>query len=180
MRNLLPIDSLNAFEGLLELSPQKKTQETIDEVYDLLILAYTEGVKAVSEVFGIDIEPDLSQMDEAINKEYDGQTYADRIEHYADLGDIAGINLVADTNMHRVYNQAVLDAADSTGEPYTKTWITMDDEKVRSSHQYLEGMQVFAGEDFYTYTGAHAPFPGYFGTPQEDCNCRCTIDITPL
>ena len=28
-------------------------------------------------------------------------------------------------------------------------------------------------EDFVSPSGAHGPFPGQFGVPEEDINCRC-------
>ena len=59
----------------------------------------------------------------------------------------------------------------------TKHWVTMRDDKVRDTHDYLEGTEVPFNEDFYTYNGDHAPFPGMFGVPEEDVNCRCIVEL---
>lgn len=173
----LPIDEFNALKQHFETDKSTTKEQAIDEVLDLLILAYVYGTKAVNEMFGTDIEPDLDLMQKSIDKEYDGQGFADRIGIYFDENDMQGLALVADTNMHRIFNEAIINTADATGRPYIKRWRTMDDDKVRDTHGYLHGMEVAAGEEFYTYTGAHAYYPGGFGTPQEDCNCRCVVEI---
>ena len=59
----------------------------------------------------------------------------------------------------------------------TKTWKSMKDDKVRDTHDYLDGMTVGFDEDFYTYNGDHAKYPGLFGVPEEDVNCRCLVHL---
>lgn len=92
--------------------------------------------------------------------------------------EIGGVSLpdaiirIADTEMHRIANAAALETARRDGAR-TKTWVTMMDDRVRDSHDYLLGQTVDIDEDFYTWDGAHAPAPGMFGVPEEDCNCRC-------
>lgn len=94
--------------------------------------------------------------------------------------EIGGVSLpdaiirIADTEMHRIANQAALDTAKYAGAKY-KTWATMLDDKVRDTHDYLEGMTVGIDEDFYTYDGDHAPAPGLFELPENSINCRCEL-----
>lgn len=81
---------------------------------------------------------------------------------------------IAETESHRIANNAALDTAKYAGAT-KKTWATMLDDRVRESHDYLEGMTVDIDDEFYTWDGNHAPAPGMFGVPEEDCNCRCEL-----
>lgn len=49
------------------------------------------------------------------------------------------------------------------------------DEKVRDTHQYLEGMTVGIDEDFWTYDNDHASAPGMFEFAENNVNCRCEL-----
>ena len=53
----------------------------------------------------------------------------------------------------------------------------MLDDKVRDTHQYLEGIEVGLDDLFYSESGASAEYPGGFGDPEEDCNCRCYVTL---
>ena len=63
---------------------------------------------------------------------------------------------------------------------YTKTWITMKDERVRrtskADHVKMEGVTVNATDNFKLEPGVYAPCPGSSGTARNDCNCRCTLE----
>lgn len=63
---------------------------------------------------------------------------------------------------------------------YTKTWITMKDERVRKTskadHVKMEGVTVEATDNFKLEPGVYAPCPGSSGTARNDCNCRCTLE----
>jgi hypothetical protein len=67
-----------------------------------------------------------------------------------------------------------LDTAKYAGAK-SKTWVTMMDDRVRDTHDYLEGETVGIGEDFYTYDGDHASAPGLFELAENNVNCRCEL-----
>ena len=54
----------------------------------------------------------------------------------------------------------------------------MLDDRVRDPHAYMEGLTVGLDDMFYTYTGDGAMYPGGFGVPELDINCRCFITLT--
>ena len=62
---------------------------------------------------------------------------------------------------------------------FGKQWRTMEDERVRDTHVYLDGVKAASDERFYTYDGDSARFPGDFSKAQNNINCRCWIDIVP-
>lgn len=84
------------------------------------------------------------------------------------------ITRIAETEMHRIANTAALDTAKYAGAKY-KTWATMLDDKVRDTHDYLEGETVDIDDDFYTYDGDHASAPGLFELAENNVNCRCEL-----
>lgn len=115
------------------------------------------------------------RMSETVNKEIAGKTYADRVLEHAELGDAQAILRVAETDGNRVYNSGGLLGA--RGLATTKTWETMQDDRVRETHDYLQSMTVPIDEDFYTYDGDHAPCPGEFENPANSVGCRCWLSF---
>lgn len=184
MKNLMPFDELNTINEWLGEEPSaeptgrsKPQQQVDDELLDLFLLAYIYGYEAVNEKYGTDFKPDLEKLDAAVHHKIDGKDWEQRLDDiYTGNGTDSEIKRIAETEMHRIYNQAILDAGKRAGAK-TKTWETMLDDRVRDSHDYLQSMTVPFNEDFYTYDGAHAPGPGMFGIPEEDINCRCFLTL---
>ena len=103
----------------------------------------------------------------------------DRIREQLDEDSLDGILRIIDTEAHRDYNTAVVDAGVRSGEPsLKKQWNTMMDNRVRDEHQYLEGSVVGIDDYFYTYDGDYALAPGGFETPENNVNCRCWITLS--
>lgn len=84
---------------------------------------------------------------------------------------------IARTEGHRVQNEAKMDsyhAAKAKGADIVKQWDATLDSSTRETHRMLDGQVRELDEDF-TVMGASAPYPGGFGDPAEDCNCRCCM-----
>ena len=92
----------------------------------------------------------------------------------------AGMNnsiRIARTEGHRIQNTAAYNAqskAKSKGANVFKQWCATLDGRTRDTHRELDGKIVNVDEPF-RIGGKSAMFPGDFGDPSEDCNCRCTI-----
>lgn len=83
------------------------------------------------------------------------------------------------TESHRVLNEAKFETYkdyQKKGFKIKKQWISANDERTRSSHAQLDGQVVDIDEPF-KINGKEAMYPGDFGYPEEDINCRCTIKI---
>ena len=65
-------------------------------------------------------------------------------------------------------------AAKAKGADIVKQWDATLDGATRDTHRMLDGQVRELDEDF-TVLGASAPYPGGFGDPAEDCNCRCCM-----
>lgn len=185
MKCLLPFDELNALRAKLgtatdfngKVRYNYRREDILDDILDLLLLAYYNGTVAVNEQLNTDYKPDVRQAERSINKPIEGKTWKDRVEEYLDNeGTAEEIYRVAETESHRVYNESGYQTAISGGKASGKRWVTMNDEKVRNTHQYLENAFVPLDAKFYTYDGDSAYYPGGFALPENNINCRCLIE----
>lgn len=140
---------------------------------------------------------DVDDMNKSVFKDIAGKDWEQRVSEYydSDSGTVDDVIRVVDTDMNRIYNDSVLDvgekanagriewtnedvpAPDPNGK-VMKTWVTMADDRVRDTHQYLEGMSVPVNSRFFTYDNDSARYPGDFADPQNNCGCRCRISLS--
>jgi hypothetical protein len=175
----LPIDELNNLKAYLDLTFEKgeiTLSEVLDDVLDVLVLGWANGLEYASSVLG-STYLDYSDLQKALDLKIEDKTYKDRVrEHFEDL-DVDGIIRVADTESHRLYNEAVFESAKASGKNVYKTWETMMDDRVRETHSYIEGVSVPIDERFYTSDGDSALYPGNFELAQNNVNCRCYLTL---
>ena len=79
------------------------------------------------------------------------------------------------TEGHRIQQQSADDArnaAKGQGCQVVKQWDAVLDGNTRTDHRILDGQIREVGEPF-EINGKKAEYPGAFGRPEEDCNCRC-------
>ena len=167
-------------------SEEKRPQEDediIDELLDLYLLAFYEGSKDAGKELMMDVEPSVEDAEKVINRPIAGKTFRERVTEYlnGDMGETTGtpaeaIARVAETDSVRIYNESKLETAVNLGAK-EKTWHTMGDEKVRDTHELLDGVSAPIDGLFYTYTGARAQAPGQFGDAAEDVGCRCWLTV---
>lgn len=181
MQSILPFDELNSFEATLRgrfadgKLAKEDEEDIIDEMLDLFLLAYAMGNSVTNENLSSDWTPPVDDVMKVIDAKVAGKTWRERVEEYfANGGSVDDIVRIAETETHRDANTAALDTAKKAGAK-NKTWVTMMDDRVRETHDYLEGMMVGINEDFYTYDGDHASAPGLFELAENNVNCRCEL-----
>ena len=79
------------------------------------------------------------------------------------------------TEGHRIQQQSADDArnaAKAQGCQVVKQWDAVLDGNTRTDHRVLDGQIREVGE-LFEIDGKKAEYPGAFGRPEEDCNCRC-------
>lgn len=79
------------------------------------------------------------------------------------------------TEGHRVQQASNYDGqrkAKSKGADVVKQWNSILDGNTRQTHRKLDG-QIKEVEEPFEMDGKKAMYPGEFGDPAEDCNCRC-------
>lgn len=183
MASILPMDELNRVSediryrfGDSQLPQSKKEEEDIiDELLDLFLIAYAMGNDVTNSNLSSDYMPSLEEVMSVVDSKVAGKTWRERVNGYFTSGGTgADIARIADTEMHRIANTAAFNTAKKSGAKY-KTWITMADDRVRDTHDYLEGETVDIDDDFYTYDGDHAAAPGLFEMAENNVNCRCEL-----
>ena len=167
-----------------------------DTIFALITMGYVYGI----EVAGLDLETDIpasgERMFSVANTPTKGETFRDRINTHIDQYEatadndpnaaqtlIERLSVVAETETHRTINTGSLDGAEEYAEGHPdatiyKTWETMMDDRVRDTHDYLEGMTIPLDARFYTYDGDSAMYPGDFMLAENNVNCRCIIRYT--
>ena len=187
MRNstLLNWDELNLLResavDLIREYRKEKNREKLDRWCDymefVLCLIYEYGWKDAEQIVGIVPFKDGSD-DRCVNLEIDGVTFRSRVFTQVEEDSLDGLLRIIDTESHRDYNTGVYDAGVKSGvKDLKKRWNTMMDNRVRDPHAYMEGMRVGLDDLFYTYTGDSTLYPGGFGVPELDINCRCWITL---
>ena len=140
---------------------------------------------------------DVDAMEKSVFKDIAGKDWEQRVSEYydSDSGTVDDVIRVVDTDMNRIYNDSVLDVgekanagrvewsnedlpAPDTNDRVMKTWVTMADDRVRDTHDYLEGMTVPVDGRFWTFDSDYARYPGDFQLPQNNINCRCRISLS--
>ena len=183
MASILPMDELNRVSedirymfGYGQLPQSKEAEEDIiDELLDLFLIAYAMGNDVTNRNLSSNYDPSVEEVMAAVDAKVAGKTWRERVsEYFANGGTGSDIARIADTEMHRIANTAAFNTAKKSGAKY-KTWVTMLDDRVRETHDYLEGITVDIDEDFYTYDGDHAPAPGSFELAENNVNCRCEL-----
>ena len=85
---------------------------------------------------------------------------------------------IAKTEGHRIQNESAYNVqkrAIEKGADIVKQWDSTLDGKTRPAHRALDGQIVGVDEYFKSESGYKALYPGDFGVPSEDCNCRCVL-----
>lgn len=180
--DLMPFDELNRLEAALpeffedgKIKSKEACDSLLDMLEDLFLLSYANGVESANLMLGSDISAEVSDVQDTVDREVAGETWRERVwGYYESGGSVADIVRIAETETHRDYNEAALNTAKRAGAK-SKMWVTMLDDRVRETHDYLESMTVPIDSPFYTYDGDSAQAPGGFGLAENNVNCRCTL-----
>lgn len=84
---------------------------------------------------------------------------------------------IARTEGHRITQEATFDLIrkeKEAGADVVKQWDSTLDDRTRPHHSRLHG-QIREVEEPFEVAGRKAMYPGGFGVPSEDINCRCDI-----
>lgn len=176
--NLLRESAVDLVRNYRAKKDRKAVGDWCDYMEFVLCLIYAYGWHDAEQIVGIVPFKDGSD-DKCVNLEIDGETYRDRILKQLEEDSLDGVFRIIDTEAHRDYNTGVYDAGKKSGiKGLRKRWETMMDNKVRDPHSYLQGVTVGIDDEFYTYTGDSALYPGGFGVPELDIGCRCWITLS--
>ena len=178
---LTKLDELNVIS--LEIYYSAKTvKDVVDDIFTLLVEAYLLGNDHASEMLKTMTVVDADLMEAAIYRNIAGETFADRAAKHVRNGDVTALQTLVESEYHRVHEEGVADGAKQVARekdiPVYKTWRTVGDDRVRDTHDFLEGITIPLGEYFRTIDGDSALMPGGFADAENNVNCRCWLDYT--
>ena len=200
---ILDFDNINKYQEvktwLLEQAPSQlmeKKAQAVNVVWDLLeylyMLGYTTAKEEVGQIadyakpFLPDDYDDAKEKltaeeqkvaDMSIFRKFDGKDFTDRVREYAELGNANEILRVVETDGNRVYNTGGIEGARKEGAT-SKTWNTMLDDRVRDTHDPLQGVTVGIDDKFVTWDGDEARYPGDFEDVANNVRCRCWLTFS--
>lgn len=183
--NVMPFDELNTLKASLprffengRIKSENDLEELLDMLEDLFLLAYADGILSSNMSLSSSYVPTLEEVEQTVNRKIAGKTWRERVlDYYDNGGTIADIERIAETETHRDANAGAYAAA-LAGGATTKTWNTMLDDRVRDSHAWLEGVTAPIDGEFYNELGQSTYYPGEWGIPEQDCNCRCYLTFS--
>ena len=125
---------------------------------------------------------DIKDLKKAISNEVTrgiatNQTFADIARNISNVSKVPLSNArrIARTEGHRIQQASAYDsqqAAKAKGADVVKQWDSTLDGATRPVHRELDG-QIREIDEPFSAHGKKAMYPGGFGDPAEDCNCRC-------
>ena len=128
-----------------------------------------------------ELEYDTSELYTALYKPVAGETFEQRVDKRVNEGslDKDTLSRIVETECHRMNETGKFDKAsryEREGRAVNKIWKTMEDDRVRATHWYINDVGVPMDERFYTFDGDSARFPGDFAFPENNVRCRCVLD----
>lgn len=182
--NVMPFDELNRFESDLsihfedgKIRSEADKEDIIDELLDLFLLSYANGeIATIADMNAEPPEPTtINEVMRTVDREVAGKTWRERVDEYFENGGTeADITRIAETETHRISNEAAYETAKKAGAT-VKVWHCMMLPTSRDSHIYLDGVEAPIDGEFYSFMGGSTQFPGQWGIAEEDCNCLCWL-----
>lgn len=176
--DLMPFDAINKLESELpiyfengKIRSKVDLDDIIEDMFGVFLLSYMRG----NNLTNPDHKPTLKTVMQTIDDEVQGKTWRERMrDHFNEGGTIDDVKRIIETEAHRDANTAAYKAAKAAGCTM-KTWNAVMDERTRDTHAYLNGVTIPIDAEFYSFRGGSTMFPGQWGIPEEDVNCRCWL-----
>lgn len=188
----------NEFETVSEYLAQSYEDGFIGTMYDLQgqgiplvfpidqeqVVAAIQKETQLSENLYTAMGKDIKTLQKQISGEISrgissGMMYSEIARNVSNYARIPKNNAmrIARTEAHRIQNKATMDAcnkAKSKGADVVKQWDSTLDGNTRATHRELDG-QIRELDEPFEIGISKAMFPGDFGRPEEDINCRCAV-----
>lgn len=188
----------NEFETVSEFLAKSYEDGFIGTMYDMhgqgvplvLLIDQKQIIEAIqhetklSESLYASLGHDIKDLQKKIAEEISrgistGQGYGEIARNIADYAKIPKNRAmtIARTESHRIQCHAADDAqhkAKEKGADVLKQWDAALDGDTRPTHRQLDG-QIRELDEPFEAAGKKAKYPGAFGDPAEDCNCRCAL-----
>lgn len=177
---LAKFDEIDDIRGRIErlVTPKYKPTEADleDTIFDYLLYCMTFGMGYANEQLKSNKKISVDKVEEIIDKKVAGENWRDRLHRYYSEDDFRTFPNLLDTEGRRVFNETAFETAKINGATF-KTWQTMEDIRVRDTHDFLQGVTIPIMDRFYTFDGDNALTPFGFSKAENNCNCRCYLEF---
>lgn len=142
------------------------------------VLTDSKLKKKLYDSLGVDVNKLKTAVSQEISRGLASGLLYDEIARNIQFKTNAPLNrakTIVRTEAHRIQQASAEDArqtAKAKGANVVKQWDATLDGKTRPTHRQLDGQIREVDEPFELGT-KKAMYPGEFGLPEEDCNCRC-------
>lgn len=142
------------------------------------VMTDTRLNKPLYEALGVDVDKLKKTVSSEISRGIaSGLMYEEiaRNIQFRTNAPISRAKTIVRTEGHRIQQASAEDArqvAKSKGANVVKQWDATMDGKTRPTHRELDG-QIRETDEYFELGNKKAMYPGDFGDPAEDCNCRC-------
>ncbi len=161
------VDSPEEYYALPVEERKRRKDKFWDCLWDWLLDGWAAGLLFVGK------DKDIPDLTHILNWVYPRGTTSEIYDR--DITDKEKLKRMIEAEANRCFNSGVIEAG--KGENVTKTWETMEDEKVRDSHWILQGETIPFDEEFVTYGGDSALAPGMFQEADNNVSCRCWLTL---
>ena len=144
------------------------------------VLTDSKLSKGLYKELGVDIKKLKRQISAEISRGISsGMSYNDiaRNINWTTKTPMSRARTIVRTEAHRITQASHYDAATQVkkkGVDIVLQWDASLDGDTRDTHRMLDGTVIEVGE-YFGSNGNKARYPGDFGDPAEDCNCRCVL-----
>lgn len=144
------------------------------------ILTDSKLSKSLYEELGVDMAKLKKRISAEISRGIaTGSSYNDIARNIASYtkAPLSRATTIVRTEAHRITQASHYDAAErvkAKGVDIVLQWDASLDGDTRDTHRMLDGTIIEVGE-YFESGGNKARYPGDFGDPAEDCNCRCVL-----
>jgi len=142
------------------------------------VLTDSKVNKGLYTALGVDINQLKKSISDEITRGIAAGDFYDVIARNIRLATgapLSRVNTIVRTEAHRIQQASAEDArqkAKKKGADVVKQWDATMDSRTRATHAQLDG-QIRETDEYFEIGGKKAMYPGEFGDPAEDCNCRC-------
>ena len=166
----IAVSSEAEYEELSVEERKKRKDKFWDCLWGWLLDGWAAGLLFVGKDKDI---PDLTSL---LNYVYPrGETTSSIFDK--DITDKDKLLVMVEAEANRCFNEGVMKAGEGE-KGLMKTWETVGDDKVRDTHDFLEGVTIPFDEEFVTIGGDSALAPGGFSEPGNNVNCRCWLTLS--
>lgn len=155
---------------------EQRRKRIEDETMDFLLDMYLLGF--LSTGLPDTREPDPMRIRAVLYQDIAGENIIDRILKHIEEDSAPLFGTLIESEAHRISEQAGRDAAkncEAAGHRVFKIWNTMLDDKVRDTHEFIQGYRAPIDMPIYTFDGDSAQCPGGFRNVANNAGCRCWL-----